>query len=151
MQGPADFSIKSRNGCQFEQTVGQTLDWRVIRDVITVIWRHRNDILICRIQVLKMLPWKEQNKQDKDRWPMVSLSSRQSLTADRQPGHISQTIVSWKLGRIKRKNTRMMKWKHLWYFAIFGSLSFWYLNAYFMVSCLRVSHAKETNIVYISR
>ena len=32
--------------CQSEQTVEQTLDWQVIRDTMTVIWRRRNELII---------------------------------------------------------------------------------------------------------
>ena len=33
--------------CQFEQTIEQPLDWTVIRDAMTVIWRRRNGDRIC--------------------------------------------------------------------------------------------------------
>ena len=37
MDGNADMFLC----CQLKQTVQQTLDWPVVRDAMTVIWRHR--------------------------------------------------------------------------------------------------------------
>ena len=32
--------------CQFEQTIEQTLDWTVIPDFMTIIWRRRNATIV---------------------------------------------------------------------------------------------------------
>ena len=56
-----------------------------------------------------------------------------------------------KTGKNKTEKYKNDEMETFWVFRYLWILNPWYLNAYFIVSCLRVSHAKETNIVYISR